>query len=209
MQIEFLRQNILGIQEFSQNEILTKIERIGRSCYQSTNKITDNSKYDFFNMLLRNKHYSVLEHINFTIKFITNRAIANALIRHRHISVSQESTHFINYAQKNKLSFIIPANLSDDQIKCYKTYYYNLFYCYDEAINVYKLKSEIARDILPLGLKTELYITTNLTQWRYMINLRTRKNCHPQMKNLMLQVFNWFNSNYPWFVSDIVIEGND
>ena len=48
-----------------------------------------------------------------TYKFITNRAIANELVRHRVFSFAQESTRYCNYSKDkyNGLTFIIPSYL--------------------------------------------------------------------------------------------------
>lgn len=42
--------------------MLKHIELCGRTCYKSTDKITDTSARDFVNRLIRSKHYSMLEH---------------------------------------------------------------------------------------------------------------------------------------------------
>ena len=50
---------------------LRKIERIGRMCYKSEDKITDNSAERFVTTLIRNAHYAMLEHAVFTFEFKT------------------------------------------------------------------------------------------------------------------------------------------
>lgn len=42
-----------------------KIELIGRTCYKSENKITEDSSYKFIDMLLKRKHLAMLEHYTF------------------------------------------------------------------------------------------------------------------------------------------------
>lgn len=39
-----------------------------------------------------------------------------------------------------------------------------------------------ARSILPNSLKTEIFVTMNLREWRHFLKLRTSKAAHPQMR---------------------------
>ena len=72
--------------------ILKTIESIGRICYKSENKITEDSDIAFAEKIIKNGHESVIEHISVTVKFICDRGISHELVRHRLSSFSQEST---------------------------------------------------------------------------------------------------------------------
>lgn len=45
-----------------------KIEMIGRTCYKSENKITDDSAHKFVNGLIKRKHFAMLEHSELTFQ---------------------------------------------------------------------------------------------------------------------------------------------
>ncbi len=60
---------ILDPFEYTQEAILKRIELIGRVCYKSEDKITEDSAEKFVKMLIKNCHESVLEHINFCVVF--------------------------------------------------------------------------------------------------------------------------------------------
>lgn len=49
-------------QGYQLEDIYKQIERCGRICYQSEDKITDDSYFNFVKRMENNKHYSVLEH---------------------------------------------------------------------------------------------------------------------------------------------------
>ena len=66
------------------------------------------------------------------------------------------------------------------------------------------VKPENARDILPNCLKSELYMTANLREWRHILKLRTDPMAHPQMRKLAGQILDVFNQNLPVIVEDIV-----
>lgn len=59
------------------------IEKCGRVCYKSEDKITDGSAEKFVKMLIDKGHESVIEHSILTVKFICDRATSHELVRHR------------------------------------------------------------------------------------------------------------------------------
>ena len=79
----------------------------GRTCYKSEDKITQDSAEKFVKMIVGSGHCSVIEHVNLTIKFITDRGVLAELSRHRLASLSVESTRYCNYNKKG-FTFIIP-----------------------------------------------------------------------------------------------------
>jgi len=180
-------------------DALQLIERAGRTCYKSEDKITRDSCMAFVKMINKNGHHSVLEHSAMTVKFICDRGISHELVRHRLASYSQESSRYCNY--KGGVTFIIPPWI-DIKIGEYKTlfpkpaapddisweWYKSVF----EAERTYLillrkgLLPEQARSVLPNSLKTEVIMTCNLREWRHVFALRCNKKAHPQMRELML-----------------------
>ena len=181
-------------------DLLQDIERIGRACYKSEHRITSSSAAPFVRNIIERGHESVLEHISITVRFVTDRAIANELVRHRIAAYSQESTRYCNY--KDKIEFIYPKNVSDKQLQlimeacaCAATTYQTLIA--DGAT------PEIARDVLPLCTKTELIATYNLREWRHILRLRTDKAAHPKMRELMQTLLQFFQGLVPIIFDDI------
>lgn len=82
----------------SYEAVLKKIERAGRVCYKSEDKITDTSAEGFVRGILKRGHESVIEHQNITVKVICDRGVTHEIVRHRISSYSQESTRYCNYA---------------------------------------------------------------------------------------------------------------
>ena len=70
---------------------MQRIERIARTCYKSEDAIKPGSDSKMVAMLCKNHHYAMVEHISLTIKFITDRGVANEIVRHRIGSYAQES----------------------------------------------------------------------------------------------------------------------
>ena len=181
-------------------DLLQDIERIGRVCYKSEHRITSSSAAPFVRSIIERGHESVLEHISITVRFVTDRAIANELVRHRIAAYSQESTRYCNY--KNKIEFIYPKNVSDKQLQlimeacaCAATTY--------QALIADGATPEVARDVLPLCTKTELIATYNLREWRHILRLRTDKAAHPKMRELMQTLLQFFQGLVPIIFDDI------
>ena len=181
-------------------DLLQDIERIGRVCYKSEHRITSSSAAPFVRNIIARGHESVLEHISITVRFVTDRAIANELVRHRIAAYSQESTRYCNY--KDKIEFIYPKNVSDKQLQlimeacaCAATTY--------QALIADGATPEVARDVLPLCTKTELIATYNLREWRHILRLRTDKAAHPKMRELMQTLLQFFQRLVPIIFDDI------
>lgn len=121
------------------------------------------------------------------VKFICDRAIANEFVRHRTFSFLQESTRYCNYSKdkfNNELTFIKPCWF-DDLIRYH--WLTNLQEAEDTYMDLihYGWKPEQIRGILPLSLKTELYMCGFVEDWKHFFELRDdRQHAHPQAYEL-------------------------
>lgn len=188
------------------------IEKAARTCYRSEDKITDDGSSDqkIKEMLTTLGHTAMLEHSVLSVEFTTDRAIANELVRHRLCSFAQESTRYCNYSKdkfSNELTFVKPEWIND----C--TFGSNLWLgiCdmaerYYKALLTNSLKPEDARCVLPLSLATKLVMTTNYAEWRHILELRTSKAAHPQMRALMIPLLKELQETIPVIFDDIKVE---
>jgi thymidylate synthase (FAD) len=64
-----------AIDKIDGSSILTNIERIGRVCYKTENKISETSSREFVKKILENGHESIIEHGKITVKI----ALSNIL----------------------------------------------------------------------------------------------------------------------------------
>lgn len=199
--------------EFTGNE-LKEIEKFGRTCYKSEDKITEDSAEKFVRNLIKRGHESVLEHKSFTVKFICDRGISHELVRHRIASFSQESTRYCDYSKEavgNELTFIQPFYMINNQIFCKTNDVFNVtFENYLKAMeDLYfaMLKAgytpQEARCILPNCLKTEVVMTANYREWRHFFKLRTAEAAHPQMRELTVPLLYEMKRNLPVIFEDI------
>ena len=171
---------------FKPSNCLEIIEKAGRTCYKSEDKIDAGTSEKFARMLLRHGHGSVIEHAVASVRFITNRGVTHELVRHRIASFSQESTRYVRY--DGQMEFIQPVwwqSWSDAEKNAWEN-------AMQTAEKTYQLllksgsRPEQAREVLPNSLKTEIVMTANLREWIHVFNLRCGKASHPQIRALML-----------------------
>lgn len=174
-------------------EVLKKIERCGRVCYQSSPK---GKPANFVRMLIKRGHESVLEHVSLTFHIICDRAIMAELTRHRLCAFSVESTRYCKY---DELTFV---SESVDFSPRWSDYLKSLENNYKYVVQI-GLRPELARIMLPLCLKTELYMTANLRELRHILKLRTSAKAHPQMRVVAGMILAILKEKLPVIVEDI------
>lgn len=194
--------------------MLRKIERIGRVCYKSEDKITDGSAEQFIRGIIKRGHESVIEHQNISVKVVCDRGVSHEIVRHRLASYSQESTRYCNYTGEKfsgQISVIDPKtgfgwdmDNPEDAMK--------LRIWFDAMMDADKhyqrmidagAKAEEARSVLPNSLKTEIVMTMDLREWRHFLRLRGSKAAHPQMREIAVRIGEEFEERYPVFFEDI------
>ena len=183
------------------NEILKLIELAGRTCYKSDNLITPDSAKNFVEKIAQRGHESVIEHYNITVRFICNRGFTHELVRHRLAAYSQESTRYCNYNKDkfgSEITVIKPFEINENtkEYDLWKEAMQNAEKSYMAMIENGS-KPENARGVLPIDIKTEIVITTNLREWKHIFKVRTSKAAHPSMRELMIPLLKEFKEKIP------------
>lgn len=183
------------------------IELAGRTCYRSEDKIGGDSDARFIEKLKSFHHFSVLEHGSITVRFICDRGVTHELVRHRIASFSQESTRYCAY-NKDKFGgeitvidpfFFVPDMGDSDLEYEFHQKQYGLWHeaCrISEKIYLEMLENgasaQQARSVLPNSLKTEIIVTANVREWRTILEQRTHRDAHPQMRQIMVPLAHRF-----------------
>jgi thymidylate synthase (FAD) len=190
--MKIINQYVTILDDINEYEIMGKIEAAGRTCYKSESKLTKESSVKFVEMIIKRGHESVLEHVNITVRWITDRGVTHELVRHRIASYSQESTRYVNYKEGIEIIQPVDYEFTTDQ---------KLTLACVEGIYVHSIEDGLtpqqARAFLPNCLKTEIVITMNLRQWRHFFSLRCAKAAHPQMRDMALQTQRLFQMDLP------------
>jgi thymidylate synthase (FAD) len=169
--------------------------------------VSADSHVRFARMLVGREHFSVIEHVNVTVKFVTNRGVTHELVRHRTASYSQESTRYCNYTKgkfNGEIAVIDQKELFADpaHYKIWKDAMAEAERSYIELVER-GVAPQIARGVLPTDLKTEIIVTANLREWRHIFEMRTSEAAHPNIRSLMKGLLAEFKKNIPLIFDDI------
>lgn len=200
---------------------LQHIERIGRVCYKSEDRITEDgeSAKKFVKMLISACHEAMIEHSTLSVLFTVDRGVSHEMVRHRIASFAQESTRYVNYSKEkfgNEINVIDledgirldgrMAKLSGEAIDGILTEWRRAM---EDAEKHYMAMIElgatpqIARAVLPNSTKTNITITANYREWRNYFRLRTASDAHPQIREVSIPLLQELKQRIPVVFDDI------
>ena len=189
----------------NREEILRNLELAGRNCYKSEGKITEDSAGRFLKMIIAHGTESVLEHEKITVRFICDRGVSHELVRHRIASYSQESTRYCNYGNNGELTFVKPCWVTDETDDNYRRWLLAMIFAERTYLDMLAAgwTPQQARSVLPNSLKTDIVMTANIREWRTIFKLRCSPKAHPQMRDIMIPLFDHFKQILPELFEDI------
>lgn len=191
---------------------LELIELAGRTAYQSQSKITEATAKKFVEMLIRRGHESVLEHPVMTVGFNdVSRGFTHELVRHRLASYTQESTR---YTDKSNLKVVIPPGKNPDEVVVELVMPHSLYrmsFRQWVELNEQMYRGLLAagwhyqdaRQILPIGIKSQIIVTANFREWRHIFRLRTAVNAHWEIRRVMTNLLHDVKAMVPVIFDDL------
>lgn len=211
--------------------VMEHVERCGRICYRSEDRITEGSATRFVETLRKSGHESVLEHASITAIIVCSRACSHQLVRHRIAAFSQESMRYVNYGKRG-LQVVCPSSIgllpgdykgdynrdtyewvlwrNDETITANEQQVRWVMYidgAYGEYVRELKegLKPEDTRYVLPNATKTELAVTFNLRQWRHVFKERAlNKHAQWEIRGIFLAILVDLKERFPAIFGDLV-----
>ena len=187
--------------------ILARIERSGRVCYKSEDKITVGSAREFVAMLIKRGHFAMLEHGGYiAVRIICDRGVTHEIVRHRIASYAQESTRFCNYSKAkfgSEVTFIdarphLPGKVHELWVAMLEGTEERYLTLISMGIS-----PQMARSVLPNATKTEIVVTMNPVAWRHFFELRTPETAHPQMREITRPMLRAFRERVPVLFDDV------
>ena len=151
-----------------------------------------------------------------TAKFICDRGVSHEFVRHRTLSVSQESQRYCNYGKDkfgSQITFIKPSwwNAKNEDKESFKKALLKAEETYLKAIKAWDerkqdkrfrtkhkgnpLSPQMARMILPNATKTELVMTGFKSDWEHFLELRCSPAAHPDARYLANKLRTLINSS--------------
>ena len=224
--MNIIKSNYEILTQISDNGIeeLKHIERIGRVCYKSEDKISEDGETakKFVKMLIDRGHEAMIEHSFLSVKFTVDRGVSHELVRHRIASFAQESTRYVNYSLDkfgNEINVIdiaggieLDAKMNGTPDSIIDVILHEWIEAMEDAEKHYMRMIElgatpqIARSVLPNSTKTEITITANYREWRNFFKLRTAPIAHPQMREVTIPLLKELQNRLPIIFDDINME---
>lgn len=188
---------------------LRHIEFCGRVSHRSEEAQTAQSWDKFIrSVVLGHGDWSIVEHASATVDALVDRGITHEWVRHRLFSYTQESTRFVNYEKKMPASFIQPATGIEEVDRLgdlVSPWYTAIEHCERAYKTLLRMgvAPQIARSVFPNALASRIIVTGNIRNWRHIFLLRTTKEAHPQMREVMIPLLKEFQEKIPILFEDI------
>ena len=172
------------------------IERAGRICYASTDKIvegsldpgnnTATSAGPFIKGLLNRGHDGPLEHASATIIASgVSRALTHQLVRHRIASYCQESQRYVKVKEPE---YVTPPSIKEKEWQVFEDAMGNAWNTYNYLIER-GIPAEDARFVLPNACCSKIAITMNFRSWRHFLKLRLDKHAQWEIRTMAGEIF--------------------
>ena len=194
-----------SIKKLSSEELMAFVARVSNP----SNQMNTETSSKLLGYCAKNEHWSVFEHVHFTVEIKTSRAIAAQILRHRSAVFQEfsqryaEAVDFETYParrQDNKNRQNSIDDMPEEDKEWFERQQKRL---QQEAMAEYKealrrgIAKEQARFLLPLSTQTTLYMTNNVRNWIHYIDLRTKNGTQLEHKEIAEEIKKIFISEFP------------
>ena len=171
------------------------------TCHANTHKLAEEKPEVFVKRAMKAHHDTVLEHIYLTYEVTgLSRACLQELARHRHITLSVESTR---HTLKEKIRELTPEYLGTEE--GLKLHIHSLSAILEKM-------PDISNDELKYYITeywpTNLVMTTNVRELRHIINLRTSPAALKEFQDLARKFVEAVPERFRYLLEDCVHHGN-
>jgi thymidylate synthase (FAD) len=172
--------------------------------------------------LITHQHWSPYEMANMCVEINTTRAISAQIIRHRSFSFQEFSQR---YADINELgSTVIPHlrrqdhsnrqnSIDDLTSEDVANFYRRISQLFEDTEHLYRemvshgIAKECARNILPMGTQTKIYMNGSLRSWIHYLQLRTSNGTQAEHKQIAEEIKQIFCAQFP-VIGEAVFSGD-
>jgi len=159
-----------------------------------------------------------MQHVRVSANIVANRGVSHEAVRHDEQGITQESTRFCNYYVDrfgNNVTFIDPREgFIEEGKRTLEELEFDLVVveeAFQRAEQFYLeliergVSPQMARNVLPIGTKTEWVASDSLKNWHHFFTQRTPKAAHPEMRVASKPLLKQFQEAFPKLFSDIKI----
>lgn len=95
-----------------ENNPIKKVELIGRTCYKSEDKITDDSCMKFLDSLISRSHYAMLEHANMTFEIRGLNGMSSSILNLPYVRYTCKNIQYEDSPEHHELLQYVTVSLS-------------------------------------------------------------------------------------------------
>ena len=188
------------------DELIAYMARVSNPTNQDNPNSSKLIKY-----LITHKHWSPFEMVNMCVEINTTRSISAQLLRHRSFSFQEFSQR---YADVEELELPSPPEIRVQDLKNRQNSFetddidmlnwkaaiqLQYFHAYTLYKNLIKdgVAKECAREVLPMGTPTKLYMNGTLRSWIHYCDLRCGNGTQKEHRAIALDIKQLIKQNYP------------
>ena len=176
------------------------IEQAGRTCYLSFERIGAHSQQEFIQRLIKMGHESPLEHACATFRIRNcSRAMTHQLVRHRLMSVSQQSQRYVDEAG---FTYVVPHSMPAEYLADYHQDMVQIQAMYDKW-RQRGLRKEDARFVLPNACTSEIVVSANFREWRHIFAVRLSAKAQWEIRRVCTLILKVLQEQAPNCFADI------
>jgi len=175
------------------DELIAYMARVSNPANQNNKDSSKLIKY-----LIKHKHWSPFEMVNMCVEINTTRSISSQILRHRSFSFQEFSQRYANVEElelpsppdlrlqdpKNRQNSIDSDDI--DKLNWQATIQLHYSKCYRLYKNLLEegIAKECAREVLPMGAPTRLYMNGTLRSWIHYVDLRTANGTQKEHQDI-------------------------
>ena len=175
------------------DELIAYMARVSNPTNQNNKDSSKLIKY-----LVKHKHWSPFEMVNMCVEINTTRSISAQILRHRSFSFQEFSQRYSSVEElelpsppdlrlqdlKNRQNSIEADEI--DTINWQASIQLHYSKCYKLYKNLLKegIAKECAREVLPMGSPTRLYMNGTLRSWIHYVDLRTSNGTQKEHRDI-------------------------
>jgi thymidylate synthase (FAD) len=162
--------------------------------------------------LIKHSHWSPYEMANMCVEINTTRAISAQIIRHRSFSFQEFSQR---YADVNELGSAVIPHLRRQDVKNRQNsiddfhpeeiggFYRRISQLFEDSEHLYRemvshgIAKECARNILPMGTQTKIYMNGSIRSWIHYLQLRESNGTQMEHQQIALAIKEIFCKQFP------------
>ena len=175
------------------DELIAYMARVSNPTNQNNKDSSKLIKY-----LIKHKHWSPFEMVNMCVEINTTRSISAQILRHRSFSFQEFSQRYADVEElelptapdlrlqdpKNRQNSIDSDQINQLNWKGSIQLHYS--HCYRLYKNLIKegVAKECAREVLPMGTPTRLYMNGTLRSWIHYVDLRSANGTQKEHRDI-------------------------